>query len=85
MEATAAHVPRAHALASVLRFDRRALGAWTLGFAPVLYLALRGGGYDTVVYSEVALAAWWIVLVGAVAGVLPLQRLGASPGSASGC
>jgi hypothetical protein len=76
MEATAAHVPRAHALASVLRFDRRAIGAWTLGFAPVLYLALRGGGYDTVVYSEVSLAAWWIVLVGAVACVLPLQRLG---------
>jgi hypothetical protein len=76
MEATTAPVARAHALASVLRFDRRALGSWTLGFAPVLYLALRGGGYDTVVYSEVALGAWWIVLVGAVAGVLPLQRLG---------
>ena len=41
-----------------------------------LYLALRGGGYDTITYSETGLAVWWIVLVGALAGVLPLSRLG---------
>jgi hypothetical protein len=35
---------------------------------------LRGGGYDTIVYSEVGLAAWWVVLLGALIGVMPLQR-----------
>ena len=58
--------------------SRRAprLAAWTLGFAPVLYLTLRGGGYDQVIYSEVGLVAWWIVLLGALVAVIPLQRLG---------
>ncbi len=52
------------------------VASWALGFAPVLYLALRGGGYDLVVRSEVGLAAWWIVLLGVAIGVLPLQRIG---------
>ena len=76
MESAASLSLRSSALATTLRFDRRALGAWTLGFAPVLYLALRGGGYATVVYSEVALAAWWLVLLGLLTGILPLGRLG---------
>src|SRR6202030_2876775 len=33
--------------------------------------ALREGGYDTVVRSDVGIAVWWIVLVAALAGVLP--------------
>ncbi|MHB1859993.1 MAG: tetratricopeptide repeat protein [Solirubrobacteraceae bacterium] len=52
-----------------------AVGVWTLGFAPVLYLALAGGGYDLVVHSQAGIAAWWIVLCGAAAGVLPAMRL----------
>jgi hypothetical protein len=76
VELAARALPRARALATVLRADRRALGAWTLGFAPVLYLALRGGGYDVTVYSEVGLAAWWIVLLGVLAGILPLGQIG---------
>lgn len=55
------------------RIDAPALGAWTLAFALVTYLALRGGGYDTVVRSEVGVAVWWIVLLAAAAGVLPLR------------
>jgi hypothetical protein len=55
------------------RLDAAALGAWTLGFAPVMYLALRDGGYDTIVRSEVGLAVWWIVLLGALAGILPAR------------
>jgi hypothetical protein len=47
-----------------------------LGFAPVVYLALRGGGYDIVIRSEVGLAAWWIVVLGVLIGVIPLQRFG---------
>jgi hypothetical protein len=50
-------------------------GAWILGFAPVLYLALEGGGYDLVVYSQVGVAVWWIVLCGVLAGVPPAVRI----------
>ena len=73
MERAATPVARPRAIAATPGFDRRALGAWMLGFAPVLYLALRGGGYDQIVYSEVGLAAWWIVLLGVPAGTLPLS------------
>jgi hypothetical protein len=76
VEATATSVPRSRPLAAPLRFDGRWLVAWTLGFAPVLYLALRGGGYDITVYSEVGLAAWWIVALSVLAGALPLGRVG---------
>ena len=48
-----------------------AVSAWLLPFASVLYLALEGGGYDTVVRSQVGVVLWWIVLIGALAGILP--------------
>ncbi len=48
-----------------------------LPFILVVYLALKGGGYDEVVYGEVGFAIWWIVLLGAAIGVLPRARLGA--------
>jgi hypothetical protein len=51
-------------------------GVWILGFATVLYLALRGGGYDVVVYSEVGLAAWLIVASGVLSGALSTERAG---------
>ena len=76
MELAATPIQHSRSLAATLRFDRRALGAWTLGFAPVLYLALRGGGYDLIIRSEVGLAAWWIVVVGVVVGALPLSQVG---------
>jgi hypothetical protein len=74
MEVAARPLPRARVIGDTLRVDGPALGAFTLGFAPVLYLTLRGGGYDTIVYSEVGLSAWWLVLLGALIGVMPLQR-----------
>jgi hypothetical protein len=58
------------------RIDPAAISAWTLGFALVTYLALRGGGYDTVVRSEAGIAIWWIALLAALIGVLP-ARIGA--------
>jgi hypothetical protein len=76
MGAVARPLPRAPAIALPAWVDFPALSAFTLGFAPVLYLALRGGGYDPIVYSEVGLVAWWLVLLGAVAGVMPLARFG---------
>lgn len=53
------------------RFDGPALSAWLLAFASVTYLALRNGGYDTVVRSEVGVAIWWIILFAAIAGLIP--------------
>ena len=56
-----------------------AIGPWLaqagLPFLLIAYLGLRGGGYDVVVRSEVGIAAWWIVLLGAAVGALPLARL----------
>lgn len=57
------------------RIDQPALAAWLLPFAAVTYLALERGGYDPIVRGQVGIAAWWIVLVGAVAGLLPSARL----------
>ncbi|MEA2493576.1 MAG: hypothetical protein QOJ29_1487 [Thermoleophilaceae bacterium] len=53
------------------RVDPPAIAAWTLAFAVVAYLALSNGGYDTVVRSQVGVAVWWVVLLGALAGILP--------------
>ena len=55
----------------------RLLGSTVLPFTLVLYLALEGGGYDVLVRSEVGVAIWWIVLLGALVGVLPVRRLAA--------
>lgn len=52
------------------------LASTVLPFALILYLALSGGGYDVVVRSEVGVAVWWIVLLGALVGVLPVRPLG---------
>ena len=52
------------------------LASTVLPFALVVYLALEGGGYDVVVRSEVGMAIWWIVLLGALVGVLPVRPLG---------
>lgn len=54
-----------------------AVTAWALAFALVLYLALRGGGFDAVVRDQVGILVWWAVLLVAVAGLLPrLTRAG---------
>jgi len=51
------------------------LSGSVLPFALVLYLALKGGGYDSIVRSEVGIAVWWLVLLGALIGVLPVARV----------
>lgn len=55
------------------RIELPALSAWTLAFSLVTYLAMRNGGYDTIVRSEVGVAVWWIVLLAALAGFLPAR------------
>ncbi|MEA2184449.1 MAG: hypothetical protein QOF69_3634 [Solirubrobacteraceae bacterium] len=73
MELTASRPAGALALPRRLaaRVDPPAVAAWTLAFAIVAYLALSNGGYDTIVRSQVGIAVWWIVLLGALAGILP--------------
>ncbi|MDQ6744632.1 MAG: O-antigen ligase family protein, partial [Actinomycetota bacterium] len=56
------------------RPDARALSVWVLAGSIVLYLSIDGGGYDVVVYSQAAMVAWWIVLLGAAWGLLPRTR-----------
>ncbi len=57
------------------RVEARSLAVWVLAGGLVLYLALDGGGYDLVVRSQAGLVAWWVVLVGAIWGVLPDGRV----------
>jgi O-Antigen ligase len=52
------------------------LGQAGLPFLLVTYLGLKSGGYDAIVRSEVGIAVWWIVLLGAAVGALPLARFG---------
>jgi tetratricopeptide (TPR) repeat protein len=42
--------------------------------ALVLYYALRGGSYDSVVLQEEALALWWVLGLGFLVGVFPRAR-----------
>ena len=53
-----------------------AIAGWLLPFMLILYLGLKGGGYDGIIRSEVGIAVWWIVLLGAAVGVLPVARFG---------
>jgi len=75
MELTAAGTPGALARPRRLsaRLDGPAIAAWTLAFSLVAYLALSNGGYDTIVRSQVGVAVWWIVLIGALTGILPAR------------
>ena len=60
---------------SLPRPDWGAISTWALACSLVLYLGFDGGGSDIVVRSQVGIAVWWIVLVGAAFGVLPQSRL----------
>ncbi len=66
---------RAAGAQTARRVDWHAAGIWVLAGGLVLYLALDGGGYDLVVHSQVAIVVWWIVLIGAAWGVLPVTPL----------
>jgi O-antigen ligase len=53
------------------------IAAWLLGFGLVVYLGLKGGGYDPLVHDRVGIAVWWALLAAVAIGALPRQRLGA--------
>ncbi len=51
---------------------------WALPFALVVYLALKGGAYDDVIRGQAGVAISWVLLLGALVGVLPVARVGRS-------
>lgn len=54
--------------------DWGALAAWLFAFGTVVYLGLRGGGYDPLVSDPVGVSAWWVLMLGALVGALPRVR-----------
>jgi hypothetical protein len=70
-----ARLPAGLDLADVAGRIGPVLVGWILPFALILYLALKGGGYDEVVRGEVGIAVSWLVLLGAIVGVLPAARI----------
>src|SRR3954471_9473550 len=48
-----------------------AFAAWVTSFGLVLYLSLRGGGFDAIVRGQVGVLVWWVVLLFAVIGLIP--------------
>lgn len=65
---------------SVTRVAAANVGPWLaqagLPFLLIVYLGIRGGGYDAVVRGEIGIAVWWVVVAGAAVGALPVSRLG---------
>lgn len=57
------------------RIDFQGVAVWLLGFLLVVYLALNGGGYDSIMRNQLGIAVWWGVLLGLAVGALPLNRL----------
>jgi len=57
-------VGRRSSLLSVRRtLDAGALCGWLLPVSLVTYLGVRQGGYDPIISSQVAIAAWWLILL----------------------
>lgn len=56
----------------------RFLGTGLIPFALIVYLGLEGGGYDVIVRSQVGMAIWWLILFGALCGLLPVRRVSRS-------
>ncbi len=58
------------------RIDWGAVSTWALGFGLVIYLGLKGGGYDPLVHDQVGIAVWWVLAAATLVGALPRRRLG---------
>jgi hypothetical protein len=58
------------------RVDWGAAAVWAICFGLVVYLGMKGGGYDPLVHDGVGIAIWWIALAGVAVGALPRRRVG---------
>jgi hypothetical protein len=54
---------RSDLLTAARSLDGSAIGGWLLAVVGVVYLGVRQGGFDTVVSSQVAIIAWWLILL----------------------
>ncbi len=52
-----------------------AVAVWLSIFGLVVYLGLKGGGFDPLVHDPVGIDAFWLLLIGAGVGALPRQAL----------
>jgi tetratricopeptide (TPR) repeat protein len=76
VEGGASSIARGHSGTFALRarIDTSAACGWLLAAVPIVYLGVRQGGYDTVIGSQFAIAAWWLILL-LFAGGLVRARL----------
>jgi hypothetical protein len=58
--------------------DFESVATCLLGFGLVVYLGLRGGGFDPLISDRVGVVVWWIVLAGLLVGAFPRRRSGAA-------
>lgn len=66
--------PRSRLSAGASRLDWGAAPTWLLCVGLIVFLGLKGGGFDPLVHDQVGIALWWIALVGVLAGALPRSR-----------
>jgi hypothetical protein len=57
------------------RWSLTSILGWSLPFALVLYLAVRGGGYDPFVRDQVGFVLWLALLIGGTTVMLPAGRV----------
>jgi tetratricopeptide (TPR) repeat protein len=48
---------------SLRRIDLRAVSAWLVPAVLAAYLGIQGGGFDSVINSQVGIVAWWALLL----------------------
>ena len=60
-------------IAEARSVDLAAFALWLVPAVLIVYLALQNGGYNVIERSEVGIAVWWIVVVGAVVGAFPTR------------
>jgi O-Antigen ligase len=61
-------------LGSAGSVDWGAVSTWLLGFGLVVYLGLKGGGFDPLVHDQVGIAVWWVLLATVAVGAVPRRR-----------
>lgn len=52
-----------------------AAACFSLPFMVVVYLGMKSGGFDNLIYGQIGILAWWIVILGLMAGILPALRV----------
>lgn len=54
--------------------DWSAIASWLLAFSLIVYLGLKGGGYDPLVHDQVGIAVWWLLLAAVAVGAVPRRQ-----------